>query len=205
MGSQTSTLTAADPSPEVGSVLLTLSGSIAYANGEAAGAIETQIISAVRSGATMVSQALAAGANTINAPHNTLGYLIIPAAENTRSITHLGVSIHQTAPFLFAGVSDLNSISLTWGGPVWYKEAVTLDNATDVLTKVAHGLSVGDRVRFHGTLPPEMTTDQWYYVTVVPTVDTFQINDISTGALDFSTNGTSVTFDVSNYVGVLFF
>ena len=69
--------------------------------------------------------------------------------------------------------------------------AVTADNATDVFTAVAHGLTTNSEVFFTttGTLPAGITNQQVYYVNTVPSVDTFTVSTTKGGTtLNFTTN-----------------
>lgn len=71
--------------------------------------------------------------------------------------------------------------------------AVTADNATDVFTAVAHGLTTNSEVFFTttGTLPTGITNQQVYYVNTVPSVDTFTVSTTKGGTtLNFTTNWT---------------
>ena len=71
----------------------------------------------------------------------------------------------------------------------------TVDNTTDTFTEVGHGLSDGDRVVIDGTvIPTGLSNTIMYYVVGVAGND-FQVSLTSGGsAVDFSSNGTAVTF-----------
>lgn len=77
-------------------------------------------------------------------------------------------------------------------------QAVTPDHTTDTIGLTAHGLAIGDRVRFAATtMPTGLTAGVWYYV-VFPSTNEFQVSATDGGAaIDFSSNGTSVTIDSS--------
>jgi hypothetical protein len=85
----------------------------------------------------------------------------------------------------------------TWDAPVrWVAQAVTMTNASDLVTLNAHGLSNGDQVRFAASVTPAgITLGKWYYVFAA-TTNTFKIATNQGGpALDFTTDGTAVTID----------
>lgn len=71
----------------------------------------------------------------------------------------------------------------------------TPDNSTDLITSAAHGLSQGDIVQFSATtLPTGISGSTNYYLITVST-NTFQIATTKGGtAVDFSTDGTAVTY-----------
>jgi hypothetical protein len=71
----------------------------------------------------------------------------------------------------------------------------TVDNTTDKFTEVGHGLSNGDRIIIDGTvIPAGLSNTIMYYVVGVSGND-FQVSLTSGGAaVDFTTNGTAVTF-----------
>jgi hypothetical protein len=87
-----------------------------------------------------------------------------------------------------------------------YGSAVTVTIATPaVFTKTAHGLVVNDRLVFAttGALPTGLTAGTTYYVTAVPTADTFRVSTTEGGS-DVATTGTqSGTHTVSSHEAIL--
>lgn len=68
----------------------------------------------------------------------------------------------------------------------------TFDNTTDLITRVAHWLAVNDEVYFTAgtTMPTGTTAYQVYFVSAVPSADTFQISTTPNWtALNFTSNG----------------
>lgn len=78
--------------------------------------------------------------------------------------------------------------------------ACTADSATDFFTDVAHDLVNTERIFIGGdSAPTGVDTDKKYYV-VNKTTDTFQISETSGGSVvDFSDNGTNVTWRYPTY------
>jgi hypothetical protein len=73
--------------------------------------------------------------------------------------------------------------------------ACTADFTTDFFTAASHGMSDNDRVRIGGTAVPTGVNGDLIYHVVNSTASTFQISLTQGGsAVDFSSNGTSVTF-----------
>lgn len=68
--------------------------------------------------------------------------------------------------------------------------------ASSTITKVAHGLAVGDMLTFSCTVAPTgMYQIYPYYVVAVPTADTFTVSAQKAGtAVTFATTGTAVTY-----------
>ncbi len=77
---------------------------------------------------------------------------------------------------------------------------VTADAATERLTKAAHGLAAGTRVRFTtaDTLPGGLALNTTYYV-VNPTLDTFQVSATPGGAAVNITNAGTGAHSVASY------
>lgn len=70
------------------------------------------------------------------------------------------------------------------GGSVWTA-------ATDVITEVAHGLAVNDRVRLDVLTGSTGQVDGYFYVKTVPTADTFTVSATKGGAIALiSADGT---------------
>lgn len=90
------------------------------------------------------------------------------------------------------GVEDVFQIDLT---PEALPATCSFAQATDVWTCTAHGLSVGDHVRFTDadTNPPEYAADTDYWVLSTPTADTFTLGTAAgaSSALDGSVNSGS--------------
>lgn len=88
----------------------------------------------------------------------------------------------------------------TWQGANRFEQgtaarATTL--VTDTFTNVAHGLAVGDMVVFFATTtrPGGMNTGWPYYVSSVPTADTFKVAETYVGStVSFTSNGTGVIY-----------
>lgn len=75
--------------------------------------------------------------------------------------------------------------------------ARTVTLSTDTFTRVAHGLAVGDVVIFFAnvTRPGGMINGEAYYVSAVPTADTFKIAETKGGTTaSFTSNGSGVIF-----------
>jgi hypothetical protein len=71
----------------------------------------------------------------------------------------------------------------------------TADNTTDLFTAALHGLIDTDRVRIGGTAVPAGTNGNLMYYVVSSLASTFAVSLTSGGAaVDFSTDGTAVTF-----------
>lgn len=100
-----------------------------------------------------------------------------------KNVIYMGNGVDSYAKY------DLSSFSSIW---VWWAVTCTFDNATDFVTKVAHGLVNGDEVKFTSswTMPTWVTSNRWYYV-INKTADTFQISASKDWtAINFTTNGT---------------
>jgi hypothetical protein len=86
----------------------------------------------------------------------------------------------------------------TWEGAVAWPAgtAVTVTAGTDTITKNAHGLQNGDRVRFGAVaMPTGLTAATWYYVVTATTND-FKVSTVPGGAaIDITSNGTTVTME----------
>lgn len=73
----------------------------------------------------------------------------------------------------------------------------TLSNATNIVQDVAHGLENNDRVKMGGTALPAELNGETYYHVVNKNNDDFQISLTQGGAaVTFTTDGTSVTYEV---------
>lgn len=87
----------------------------------------------------------------------------------------------------------------TWEGAVAWPAgtAVTATAATDIITKNAHGLQNGDRVRFAAAvIPGGLTANTWYYV-ISPTTNDFKLTTApGVGpVIDITSTGTTVTME----------
>lgn len=95
-----------------------------------------------------------------------------------------------------AGTGLLQSISLQEILPstAYLNQAVTVDSTTDKITLTAHGLVNGNLIFINGsTLPTGATAGATVYVISATTND-FQVSNTLGGiAIDFTSNGTSVT------------
>lgn len=71
--------------------------------------------------------------------------------------------------------------------------AYTVDPVTNIFTKVAHGLNVGDEIQLKttGTMPWGLQANRFYYVLTTPTVDTFTVSELFNGTIvDVTSAGT---------------
>lgn len=75
--------------------------------------------------------------------------------------------------------------------------AVTITSASPgVVTWTAHGLSVGDKVRFTttGTIAGGLSVERIYYVKTAPSVDTFTVSETPAGsAINTTSTGSNIT------------
>jgi hypothetical protein len=143
------------------------------------------------------------GANTVTVDSKAGGVLIVPPLMSTWVLTlkgvagDTGIALAKLAPsFLAFGTTPPASFVLNWAGPSYSATAVTADNATNLITLASHGLVAGDRVKFSAaTMPTGLDSTVWYYV-VSPLTNTFGVALTDGGtAVDFSTNGASVTIE----------
>jgi hypothetical protein len=91
---------------------------------------------------------------------------------------------------IFDGVCTAPDVK-PWQGP--FSTVTVTIAAPGVFTWTAHPLVVGDRVFFHttGALPTGLTADSVaYYVTTVPTVDTFTVSATYGATTGLTTSGT---------------
>lgn len=128
-------------------------------------------------------------------------YLEAQKIENT-SLGGAGAYIRQSpALFMTGGEAWVRvlKISTNLNADLITRHAtrtVTASSTTDRVTLSAHGLAVGDQVRFRGTkVPGGLMAGTWYWV-VNQTLHDFQIAPTFLGnAIDLTTNGTAVTLD----------
>ena len=98
----------------------------------------------------------------------------------------------------FAGGSDngtLYDVEVTTGTSA-AAVSCTADSSTDTFTATAHGLSVGDVVWFAASGLPSGISASTNYFVISATANTFRVSSSSGfgSAVNFTTNGTSVTF-----------
>jgi hypothetical protein len=76
--------------------------------------------------------------------------------------------------------------------------------APAVFTNVAHGMSVGNPVRFTttGALPTGLAVDTTYYVSATPTADTFRVSATLGGADVTTTGSQSGVHSLRRYTGI---
>jgi hypothetical protein len=99
----------------------------------------------------------------------------------------------RRASYSLAGVAaNPNLRQLSRGSADRY--SVTADPATDRITFVSHGLTVGTRVQIvAGTPPTGLTLNTNYFVVAIPSADTLQLSATSGGSVvDFSTAGAAL-------------
>ena len=89
----------------------------------------------------------------------------------------------------------------TWQGATRFEQGTTgraTTLATDTFTHTAHGLVVDDMVVFAPTtLPGGMRRGESYFVSLVPTADTFKVAETKGGSsVTFSSNGSGVIYYV---------
>jgi len=88
----------------------------------------------------------------------------------------------------------------TWIGATRFEQGTTARSVTlssDTFTDTAHGLAVGDMVSFLATVsrPGRMRVADPYYVSAVPTADTFKVAETRGGAsYTFASNGSGVVY-----------
>lgn len=125
-------------------------------------------------------------------------YHVVSAATNDFkvSLTNGGAAIDITSNGTAVTVTSETGFTEDTGTKAYVAQAVTADNTTDKITLTAHGLANGDRVRFAATtMPTGLTAGVWYYVVGTAAND-FQVSATEGGsAVNFTTNGTSVTID----------
>lgn len=83
-----------------------------------------------------------------------------------------------------------STVIIDW---LWTATAYTVDPVTNVFTKVAHGLSIGNEIRVSttGTMPWGLQANRFYYILTVPTPDTFTVSELYNGTVvDITTAGT---------------
>ena len=101
------------------------------------------------------------------------------------------------------GVDVYASYDGTTYTEIWVSSlgTVTFTNGTDVVNKVAHGLSNGTEIKFSvaWTMPTGLTDWQYYYIVNANT-DDFQLSlTLDWPAIDFTTDGTgTITAKLSN-------
>lgn len=83
--------------------------------------------------------------------------------------------------------------------------AVTFTASSDLVTQVAHGLAVGDQVKFSAVVTTTLpAADTIYYVKTVPSADTFTLSATEGGStLDIDADGTGTATEVFRLMGGL--
>lgn len=124
---------------------------------------------------------------------NLIQYETIPWRTTKR--TRWDFAVFKNKAYMCDGVNPYCSFDWTTFAQigVWSGVVCTFDNATDLITKVWHWLAVNDEVYFTAatTMPAWVTAYQIYYVSAVPSADTFQISTTPSGtAVNFTTNWT---------------
>lgn len=80
------------------------------------------------------------------------------------------------------------------GASAYNAQAVTITGSSVTATLASHTLVVGNKIKFGGTPPTNITAGLTYYVQAVPTGNTFNVAATPGGAaITFATAGTSVT------------
>jgi len=148
--------------------------------GDTAALITTQVISRGRDVKQKGTRNAGSMQNVFAINSSDPGQIALIAAEKTRS----------NFPF-----------RIDWDdapAPVPFSATITIASP-GVITKVAHGLSVGRKIKFSttGALPTGLTVGVEYYVKAVPDADTFTVSATPTGSAIATTGTQSGTHTVT--------
>lgn len=103
-------------------------------------------------------------------------------------------------------ITDADGVVTSVVTTAYDAESVTAAASTDLITLTAHGLVLGQRVKFAGTaVPTGLTAGVYYYATVI-TANTFKVASSAALAtagtgINLTSDGTAVTMTTENVAG----